>query len=44
MNKPDKPSSYYSAFWLLMAMVLFCTIWLVGLWHTGKAVIKFLGG
>jgi len=45
MNKKlDKPLSYSSTFWLLMAMVAFCLIWLVGLWHTGKAVIKLFGG
>jgi len=43
-NKLDKQLSYYSMFWLLVAMVAFCTIWLVGLWHTGRAVIKFFWG
>jgi len=45
MNKKlDKPLSYYSTFWLLMAIVAFCVIWFVGLWHAGRAVIRFFGG
>ena len=29
--------------WLMLA-IIFCIIWFVGLWHAGKAVIKFFGG
>lgn len=45
MNKKlDKPETVGKTLTWLMLAITFCAIWFVGLWHTGRAVIKLFGG